>query len=95
MQLDSYIHTHKGEQSQVDLSNYYDGLHLINIHSIYLFNNFYNFDLSLCDLKFYYEIASFINIPPGNYNLDSFNKYLLTTAAALYRVVTSYDGLSY
>ncbi len=44
---------------------------------------------------FYYQSGPnlSITIPDGNYNVQTFNKYLLTTPAALFRVVQSYDGL--
>lgn len=58
-----------------------------------MYTNFYNIDSS--NNVFYYNPLQSIVIPVGNYNLLSFNKYLLTTAAALYRVVVSYDGLTY
>lgn len=99
MELDSYLHTHKpvaGQyDSQVNIASLYEGLHLINIHSIYFYNNFKNISASLQNNVFYYEPALNITVPDGNYSVNSFNKYLLSTAASLYRVVNSYDGLSY
>lgn len=99
MQLDSYLHTFKPNagtfDSIVNINTLYEGLHLINIHSVYLYNNFKNISTSLNNNVFYYEPALSLVIPDGSYNLKSFNKYLLSTAASLYWVVVSYDGLSY
>lgn len=98
-ELDSYLHTHKPTTGQFDssvnISTLYEGLHLINIHSVYFYNNFKNISASMNNNVFFYEPALSIVIPDGNYSVNSFNKYLLSTAAALYRVVNSYDGLSY
>lgn len=94
--LDSYIHTHQGSETIVNFENQFDGLHLINIHSLYMYNNFLNISAQMGNNVFYYQSAPnlFITIPDGNYNVQTFNKYLLTTSAALFKVVQSYDGLT-
>lgn len=76
MSLDSYLHIHKGEKSIVDLQKYYEGLHLINIHSINFYNNFINISESMGNNIFYYTPLLSITIPDGSYNIFSFNKYL-------------------
>lgn len=93
--LDSYLHTHRGSETIINFDNQYDGLHLINIHSLYMYNNFLNISAQMGNNIFYYQSGPnlSITIPDGNYNVQTFNKYLLTTPAALFRVVQSYDGL--
>ena len=82
MQLDSYIHTHFGTNSNVDLQQYYTGLHLVNVHSIYFHNNFLNISAqNLNNNIFYYNPTNFIVIPDGAYDLNSFNKYLVSVVA--------------
>ena len=97
MQLDSYIHTHFGETSEANLGNKYSGLHLINLHSISLYNTFINIGSYLNNNQFYYNsLLAPITIPDGCYSLISFNKYLASSVTTeLYRVVLSYDGTHY
>lgn len=69
-------------------------MHLINVHSIFLYNNFENIGTKIGNNTFYYDpLLPPITIPSGNYNLKTFNKYL-STIAPLYQVVQSYDGLT-
>lgn len=86
MQVDSYLHTHlpgSDLRSLVNINSSFEGIHLINIHSIYMYCNFRNIDSN--NNVFFYTPASSIVIPTGNYNLISFNKYLLSIpATALY-----------
>lgn len=60
-----------------------------------MYNNFLNISSELGNNIFYYQSGPnlSITIPDGNYNMQTFNKYLLTTPAALFWVVQSYDGL--
>jgi hypothetical protein len=75
--MDSYLHTHIGEESTVQLRDYNDSnLHLINIHSLYMYNNFFTISEELGNDVFFYKIGSSILIPSGNYSLNSFNKYI-------------------
>lgn len=73
----------------------YTGIHLINLHSIFLYNNFINIGEYLGNTWFYYNTTSYIDIPQGNYTIESFNRYLSSLSATnLYKLVTSYNGLN-
>ena len=77
--MDSYLHSHIGSESNVSLRDYSDtNLHLINIHSLYMYNNFFTISEDLGNDTFYYQSAPNLSIliPSGNYSLNSFNKYL-------------------
>lgn len=96
--IDSYLHTHFGKYSTVNLDTQYNGNHLINIHSVYMFNNFKNISSELGNNVFFYDIGQSIIIPDGNYSIISFNKYINSlgiTQLNLTRIVNSYDGLKY
>lgn len=88
--MDSYLHTHIGEESTVQLRDYSDtNLHLINVHSLYMYNNFFTISEDLGNDEFFYKTGpnTSILIPNGNYSLTSFNKYLASIPATeKYRV---------
>lgn len=99
-QFDSYLHTHipnSSGVSTVQLNGSYEGLHLINVHSVSLFNTFINISANRINNApnnvFYYTNADSIVIPDGVYTLLSFNKYLQSMSpTALTRVVASLSG---
>lgn len=42
MSVDSILITHKGFQTNTNIGRDYDSIHLINLHSIFIHNNFIN-----------------------------------------------------
>lgn len=98
--LDSYLHIHSGDKSQVDLQKYYEGLHLINIHSVNFYNNFINISAKLGNTLFYYTTIDFITIPEGSYSLQTFNKYLssltvINQSAINTQIRANYNGIGF
>lgn len=79
--MDSYLHSHNSISSICNLDNMYSNLHLINVHSIYFYNNFINISSQLGNNLFYYTSSNSIIIPDGIYSLLSFNKYLQSMVA--------------
>lgn len=92
-QLDFFQHKHAGIRSRCNIKGYFEGYHLIGIHSVSLYFSFKNISQSKGNNIFYYTPLLFITIPDGSYSLASFNKYISSVPATTqYKVVPSYDG---
>lgn len=83
---------HWGNETNFNIRGYYDGHHLIGVHSISLRFTFFN--ISSTNNVFYYNPTSSITIPSGAYSLNSFNKYI-SVSLPLVKVVPSYNGTWY
>lgn len=89
--MDSYLHIHNYDTSIVNFDSSFKGLHLINVHSVSLYTNFYNIHSDYNNNILYLNLVTFIVIPDGNYSLYSLNK-LINSVYNLYRIVESYNG---
>lgn len=93
-QLDFYLLEHSGESSRANIRGFFEGYHMVAIHSISLHFTFKNISAKNSTNIFYFSPADFLTIPDGSYSLKTFNKYLSTVpATALYRVMPSLSGL--
>lgn len=91
--LDFFQHTHSGLRSRCNIKGYFEGYHLIGIHSVSLHFSFLNISAANGNNVFYYTPVLSIVIPDGTYSLNSFNKYISSVGAtAQYKVVPSLDG---
>lgn len=93
MFLDQFTHSHSGKISKCNLGGFYQGYHLVGLHSVSIHFTFKNISSSIGNNLFYYTPTNFIIIPDGAYSLTSFNKYLQSVSGlGLSKVVASYDG---
>lgn len=80
-------------RSRCNIKGYFEGYHLIGIHSVSLHFSFQNITAQNGNNIFYYTPLLFIIIPDGCYSLNTFNKYLSSIPATVqYKVVPSLDG---
>lgn len=54
--MDSYLHVHEGTDTSAQMRDFGGvDLHLINVHSLYMYNNFFNISQEIGNDDFVYQ----------------------------------------